>query len=735
MLSQINATYVIKRDYVEITTRKAAAYDKVVKAFPVADLVIPIPSAVDPLSLQQNLQVLGGSLSANGQAIFGAAGGGLNLGNFGGALGVGALGIGGIGGFGALGLGGGGAAGQSFLGGAGGFQGGALGFAGGTQSVNLGFGGGVTGFGGGQQGQFGNLGGQFGLQGGDTSFMLIDLIQNLIAPKEWNTRASQLLANANLVQTDEDVPPTPLEFLNALQYYQPSRALVVRGSSRIHTKVGDFVNSAAPPGAKNPRDNGDVLVFGPGAKDKNGGAAVAKAPAKPVDQPVAAAAPKAPHNPKTTWHENMQQGKFKPRNVIAMADFLTICDKHEDAAELLKANIRHGILVHPSVFDALAVALQSSKATVEEIERARLSKIDLDSSNAKNFLEVAQSMIDMGRFERGIEFCKRAARLDPNSADAYRKVLTVKAAGTDAGMIEATKWAANSLLEREWEIDGTLYHQQAKLALEQLAGRLQAQGRTDEATALRAATTRSRQRDVVVELAWNDAADLDLVIAEPVGTVCSVKQPRTPAGGLWTGDRFGTRLETYSAAQAFNGEYELTVRKVWGEPMGGKAMVKVTHHQGTPQESTELHTVVLDSLGQAKVKFTVTSGRRTTGEAVPVTPMVKRLPITSDSPDDVYTALRAMTDPMLATARPGMRMGSSAGSSLPEQARATTGYEPGVELSHQTKVSPALSSGIDLLTQTTISPDRSTMRVSLMPAFDVASVQPQVPLAAVPGGR
>ena len=65
-----------------------------------------------------------------------------------------------------------------------------VGFAGGNNQTNLGFGGGTLGFGGGQQGQFGNLGGQFGLQGGDTSAILITLIKDVIAPKEWNDRAS-----------------------------------------------------------------------------------------------------------------------------------------------------------------------------------------------------------------------------------------------------------------------------------------------------------------------------------------------------------------------------------------------------------------------------------------------------------------------------------------------------------------------------------------------------------------
>src|SRR5262249_8011074 len=65
LLSQIKGeqgytgTYLIRRDYVEITTSLAAAAEKTVRAFPVADLVFPIPNSFNPLALNQNLNVLG----------------------------------------------------------------------------------------------------------------------------------------------------------------------------------------------------------------------------------------------------------------------------------------------------------------------------------------------------------------------------------------------------------------------------------------------------------------------------------------------------------------------------------------------------------------------------------------------------------------------------------------------------------------------------------------------------
>ena len=56
----VPATYLIRRDVVEITTAAFAKNDKEIRVYPVADLVIPIPSSVNPQSLQQ--QVSGVSL-------------------------------------------------------------------------------------------------------------------------------------------------------------------------------------------------------------------------------------------------------------------------------------------------------------------------------------------------------------------------------------------------------------------------------------------------------------------------------------------------------------------------------------------------------------------------------------------------------------------------------------------------------------------------------------------------
>ncbi|HEX4621896.1 MAG TPA: hypothetical protein VH208_10055, partial [Myxococcaceae bacterium] len=89
-------TWMIRRNYVEVTTVDVQQRDKVLQVYPVADLVIPVPSAFN-----QN-QVLG---TATILGSFGALGGGLGaLGALGGGLGALGGGLGALGGgLGALG--------------------------------------------------------------------------------------------------------------------------------------------------------------------------------------------------------------------------------------------------------------------------------------------------------------------------------------------------------------------------------------------------------------------------------------------------------------------------------------------------------------------------------------------------------------------------------------------------------------------------------------------------------
>src|SRR5207248_2454331 len=138
----------------------------------------------------------------------------------------------------------------------------------------------------------------------------------------------------------------------------------------------------------------------------------------------------------------------------------------------------------------------------------------------------------------------------------------------DAGAME---WAAGSLLRQDWPRKSDELHRQAQDKLGAL-GKALAADRARDAGRLEEVARSTRRRDVVVRLSWAGQADLDLRVKEPTGSVCSCVNRQTVGGGTHIGDTLADRnVETYVAALAFPGRYQVTVDKVWGRPLGDKA--------------------------------------------------------------------------------------------------------------------------------------------------------------------
>src|SRR5262249_20690203 len=72
---------------------------------------------------------------------------------------------------------------------------------------------------------------------------------------------------------------------------------------------------------------------------------------------------------------------------------------------------------------------------------------------------------------------------------------------------------------------------------------------------------------------------------------------------------------SYVAAQAFPGTYEVTIRRLWGTPLGGKVRLEVIQHQGTPQEERSIGTVQIGQRYSFTLQFK--DGRRTELAALP----------------------------------------------------------------------------------------------------------------------
>lgn len=639
-----NATYLIRRSFIEITTNDRALKDRVIRVYPVGELVIPI----DALGGQQQFQT--------SQTSFG--GGGFGGGQFQGGFG------GGIQGFGGGGFGG------NF--GGGGFQGfgggGGLGFQGGQVSGSF--------SGGGFQGGFN---GSLGLMGASQAVTLIELVTRVVDPGNWFYVQQAQPFNPSSIGGGAggfgnpfgggglgggagfgaggpaQPPPTPqsqggpgnIQDSNTIDFFPPALALIVRAPSRIHTSIsggviGGKYTKAEIVRLEAERRNLDVVAKGgvirPGAaapavananKNKNNNNVLAQA----KDLPKLDPAKVKEFDPTVIWEKEFAKGGIEPGLVIATADFLFEVGLPHHVVEFLKANLRHGVVVRPWVYEALATALEATNGDPDEIRRARLSAVALDPNDAQGFLQAARTMASGKQYDRALAFCRQAALLEPNLAQPYVEALAYAELAKDSKSME---WAAGKLVSQDWPVDNFVLHHQAKTRTAALAQTLKNETRGTEAERLQAALRRLTERDLVVTLTWETAAGetagVELEVKEPTGSVCSIRQKQTPGGGILSGGALNepNRI-TYSAAQAFSGDYELTVRRVWGQTIGARARLEIVERLGTPQERRRLEIVRLDQKGT--VKLSLSAGRRVELASVPAADLQKR----RDAKEEVRT--------------------------------------------------------------------------------------------------
>ena len=264
-------------------------------------------------------------------------------------------------------------------------------------------------------------------------------------------------------------------------------------------------------------------------------------------------------------------------------------------------------MVRPWVYKSLAIALRQSGGAADEIERAEMSSAELEPLDAQGYLDASRAMAGDKRWDRALAFAKQAAVLEPNTPYAYNEALLYAESAKD---VDGMEWAAGHLLRQDWpvsnqELQGKAIHTAQTI----WPRRLNATTARTRRRRSWAPWTSQRQRDLVFKLSWQGDADLDLKVKEPTGSVCWVLNRQTIGGGTMTGDAQSDRnSETYQAAKAFSGDYEVTVDRVWGTPLSNKAQLKIIRHQGTPQQSEELVTVDLKNGGAVKVNLA--DGRR-----------------------------------------------------------------------------------------------------------------------------
>ncbi len=220
-------------------------------------------------------------------------------------------------------------------------------------------------------------------------------------------------------------------------------------------------------------------------------------------------------------------------------------------------------------------------------------------------------------------------------------------------------------------------------------------------------------RDVVVRATWTGDADVDLIVEEPGGTVCSLHEPQTTGGGICLGDTYADYeqaddtgfTEDYVCPKAFAGSYRVRIRKVWGKLVAGKVTIDVYKNYGTEQELYERQHDPVTEGSDSVVIFELENGRRTEPlEAEQLQVAVKRQNVVNQTV--LAQQIDQFSDPSIFPDRNGelellRRRRGLLG-------RGAVGFQP---------VIITLPQGTQMVATAVVSPDRRYVRISAAPSF------------------
>jgi len=317
--------------------------------------------------------------------------------------------------------------------------------------------------------------------------------------------------------------------------------------------------------------------------------------------------------PEVVWDQYFSKNEPKPAAVRDAVRRLMNRQKFDHVIALTGAALRHH-QGQPWMYEVMALALDAAGRPKAEIERAVMSAVDF-VDNSADLMYIGAYLSQIGLHQRALQIYRQAANLDPVRPEPY--MLGLRAART-LDDLDGLKWASLGILGQAWPKEQNHVWQAGVGVAREVLDKLRSEKRTKEADEFEAALDQAIQRDCVAIVTWTGEADVDVLVEEPSGTVCSLRNARTTSGGVMLGneirqtgrDSFGGHSEVYVCPKGFDGTYRMLVRRVWGDVTTGKVNVEVITHLRAPNSVKIRKRISIDK-DEALVSFNLEGGRRT----------------------------------------------------------------------------------------------------------------------------
>ncbi|MBR5711156.1 MAG: VWA domain-containing protein [Thermoguttaceae bacterium] len=397
-------------------------------------------------------------------------------------------------------------------------------------------------------------------------------------------------------------------------------------------------------------------------------------------------------------------------------------NQYNDIIVALQAAMLSG-KAQPWMYEALALAQLCAGRPQSEYERTLMSAVEF-SDDAQTMILIALYMQRIGLHDRALQVLHEIAKNNPEMAEPYEKALPIASITNNR---EAKKWASLGILSLAWQEDKQYLFDKANDVANSVVADLMAENKKQEAKEFQEEINNAKQRDCIIRVSWTGQADIDIAVEEPGGTVCSMKNIQTPAGGFFMGDAHAGQLgknnkamsETYVCPKGFNGDYRLAIKKLWGDVIGGKVKVELFTHVNADDLNTLKGKKPMVGYIQLKddaagMMFTLHDGRRTEASQQVIANAINN------------QVNRAILAQQLAQAFDPNAMAKLDGFVNADQAaeegryynpyfrQGAVGYQPQII---------TLPTGTNMMAQAVVSADRRYVRITSVPLFSyIASV-------------